>query len=235
MKYIAVVLSICASTLHAQTMQTLTIPVSELPCGAVFLPSPPDSASSKYAYDIAQYEWGKSVRNTARGDRAAKEAIADTKDLAVCFSSPLGIEVSPSATPYIYSLIDCCLVNAGNASRLTKGQYMRKRPYVEFGESTNIPEDEESHRNSGSYPSSHTTIAWATALVMAEMAPERQDTLLSYAYEFGQSRVIAGYHYQSDVDAGRLIGSAVVARLHADEAFRTLVTRAKEEWDRVKP
>ena len=233
LKNIAFILFVFASPLRAQDA-TLTLPVNELPRGAVFLPAPPDSDSPKYTYDIAQYEWGKSVRNTARGERAAKEAITDTEDLVACFSIPLGMTVSKEATPIIYSIIDCCLVNAGNASRLAKEQYMRKRPYVQFGESTNIPKDEESHRNSGSYPSSHTTIAWATALVMAEIVPELQDTILAYAYEFGQSRVIAGYHYQSDVDAGRLIGSSVVARLHADEAFLRLVARAKDEWKRVK-
>jgi len=34
------------------------------------------------------------------------------------------------------------------------------------------------------------------------------------------SAPICGVHWQSDVDAGRLIGAAVVARLHADPVFR---------------
>ena len=31
--------------------------------------------------------------------------------------------------------------------------------------------------------------------------------------------VICGYHFQSDVDAARIVASAVVARLHANDAF----------------
>ncbi len=60
-------------------------------------------------------------------------------------------------------------------------------------------------------PSGHTSIGWATALVLAEINPQRQneEARLSSA-----SRVICGYHWQSDVDAARIVGSAVVATLH---------------------
>ena len=46
----------------------------------------------------------------------------------------------------------------------------------------------------------------------------------------GQSRVICGYHFQSDVDAGRLVGSAVVARLHANNEFMAQLNKAKQEF-----
>ena len=46
----------------------------------------------------------------------------------------------------------------------------------------------------------------------------------------GQSRVICGYHFQSDVDAGRLVASAVVARLHADDNFMKQLNKAKKEF-----
>jgi hypothetical protein len=34
--------------------------------------------------------------------------------------------------------------------------------------------------------------------------------------------VICGYHWQSDVDAARIVGSAVVATLHTNPAFQQL-------------
>ena len=39
--------------------------------------------------------------------------------------------------------------------------------------------------------------------------------------EIGDSRVICGVHYQSDVEAGRMLGAAMVSREHASAAFRT--------------
>jgi hypothetical protein len=40
--------------------------------------------------------------------------------------------------------------------------------------------------------------------------------------------VICGYHWQSDVDAARIVGSAVVATLHTNPAFQQQLQKAKE-------
>ena len=72
------------------------------------------------------------------------------------------------------------------------------------------------------------------ALVLTELLPERAELILKAGYEYGQSRVIAGYHYQSDVDAARLAASACVARLHADENFQKQLAKAKKELQRLR-
>jgi hypothetical protein len=54
---------------------------------------------------------------------------------------------------------------------------------------------------------------------------------LARAYQYGQGRVITGYHWQSDVEAGRLVGSAVYARLHNSEEFLKQFDRVKKELD----
>ena len=45
--------------------------------------------------------------------------------------------------------------------------------------------------------------------------------------------MIAGYHWQSDVDAGRLVASAAVARLHADKRFLKLMKKARKEYRKL--
>ena len=50
----------------------------------------------------------------------------------------------------------------------------------------------------------------------------------------GESRVICGYHFQSDVDAGRLTAAGAVARLHADPGFIKQLNKAKKEFARLK-
>ena len=111
---------------------------------------------------------------------------------------------------------------------------MRMRPYVYFNESTIYPDDEEELRTNGSYPSGHTIRGWTAALVLSEVNPDSANALLARGYEFGQSRVIAGYHWQSDVDAARLVASAAVARMHADERFLELLEKAKNEMRKVE-
>ena len=71
------------------------------------------------------------------------------------------------------------------------------------------------------------------ALVLSEINPERQNEIVKRGFEIGESRVIAGYHYQSDVDNARLLASVTVARLHADKAFMLQLKKAKAEFAKL--
>ena len=110
---------------------------------------------------------------------------------------------------------------------------MRQRPFAYFHEPTLVPEQEASHINNGSYPSGHTILGWSAALLLMEINPEAQDTLLARGYMFGESRIIAGYHWQSDVDAGRSVASAAYAKIHTNRQFLTQMRKAKKEFLRL--
>ena len=69
--------------------------------------------------------------------------------------------------------------------------------------------------------------------MLAEINPDRQNEILKRGFEMGQSRIICGYHWQSDVDAARVVASAVVARLHANEEFQKYVAAAKKEFQKL--
>ena len=69
------------------------------------------------------------------------------------------------------------------------------------------------------------------ALILAEVVPARKDAILKRGHEYGMSRVVCGVHWQSDVDAGFLVGSAVVAYLHNVPEFQRLLRLAKAEAD----
>ena len=125
------------------------------------------------------------------------------------------------------------LISADQVGKLPKDYYHRTRPYVYYDEPTIYPHDEEELRHNGSYPSGHTIEGWSAALLLTELNPDRADTILARGYIYGQSRVIAGYHWQSDVDAGRLAASAAIARLHADKRFQRLMKKARREYRRL--
>lgn len=86
-----------------------------------------------------------------------------------------------------------------------------------------------------SFPSGHGAGGWAWALVMAELVPSRADAILQRGRDFGDSRVICGYHFQSDIEAARLLAAGVIARLHADPAFRRDLDAARRELARAYP
>lgn len=200
-----------------------------------FLPAPPDTASAHYAYDKEQYVWGKSMRGTDRGRRAVTDANLNDGWLDRDFSEAFGFVLTPENAPEIYKLMTNMKEDAGDlATRTAKNHYMRPRPFMVFNEPSATPADEPSLRKNGSYPSGHTSIGWATALVLAEINPARQAEIIRRGYDFGQSRVICGAHYQSDVDAGRTVGSAVVAALHADKGFQKQLSKAKKEFKKLQ-
>ena len=95
------------------------------------------------------------------------------------------------------------------------------------------PKDEEELRNNGSYPSGHTIKSWGMAMVLCEINPAAQDALYQLGYEWGQSRVIVGFHWQSDVDASRLLAAACYARLHTCKAFLEDMKAAQKEFKKL--
>lgn len=195
------------------------------------LPPPPSPGSILFMYDEAQYKWGKQQRNTSRGEQAAEDARVNGDGVPNAFSEAFGIRISEATTPEIYKLVLGMREDAGDlATREAKEHYMRVRPFAFYNEMTCNPEQQQELSTNGSYPSGHTAIGWATALVLAEINVDRQDEILKRGYEMGQSRVICGYHFQSDVDAARLVASAVVARLHANENFMKQLEKAKKEF-----
>ena len=69
--------------------------------------------------------------------------------------------------------------------------------------------------------------------MLAEINPARQNEILKRGYEYGESRVIVGFHFQSDVDAARVITSTLINRLHATDAFMQQLKKAKEEFRKL--
>ncbi len=199
-----------------------------------FYPKPPDPASVPFMYDISQYMWGKSMRaDTTRAALAIAQNTTDPVAMAKKFSAIFGLKISKNNTPNIMKLLRRGIETIDLAGHYPKNHFNRMRPYVFFSDRTLIPGEEEIFRNSGSYPSGHTIRAWTMALLLIEINPTAQDSLLAYAYEWGQSRVIAGYHWQSDVDASKIIASAALATLHTNKEFLDDMNNARIEFNNL--
>ena len=60
----------------------------------------------------------------------------------------------------------------------------------------------------------------------------RADTIFARGWMYGESRVIEGAHWQSDVDASRVAASIGYSALQTSPAFREQMERAKAEFAR---
>ena len=115
-----------------------------------------------------------------------------------------------------------------------KERYQRTRPFIGNKQPICTPSEQAMLANDGSYPSGHTAVGWAWALVLTEIAPERADEILARGVAYGESRNVCNVHWYSDVLQGRVIRAATLARLHAEPAFRADVDAAKAEVAAVR-
>jgi len=220
--------AVCAS---AQSKPEPYFSPRELPNMLKWCPAPPDTIGAAFTYDIMQYMWGKQMRlNKERADIAIRDAVYSLECIAQEFSEPFGLKISEEETPEIYKLLRDAKATFENISGFPKFYYRRKRPFMRFNEPTLAPQYEPELRRNGSYPSGHTIFGWGSALILSEINPERADTILARGMMYGESRVIVGAHWQSDVDAGRLAASAAYARMHTSERFLEQMRLAQQEF-----
>jgi acid phosphatase (class A) len=190
-----------------------------LPNSLALIPPPPAEGSDALAYDEEASRESLALMGTPRWELAAQDAVLMFPEAANTFSCAMGISITDQDTPYLYMLLRRTLTDAGLSTYTAKKHYQRIRPFMVNNEPICTPKDEEGLRKDGSYPSGHTAIGWAWALILTEIAPDRADAILARGRAFGESRNICNVHWRSDVVEGRFMGSATVARLHADPAF----------------
>jgi len=201
----------------------------KIPNSLTLLPAPPAKESAAFAADQEAFRKTRSLAGTPRWAQAARDANLHFPAAPEAFSCALGVPITSESMPNLYMLMRRTWTDAILATFAAKNNYKRIRPFVVNKETSCTPNDEKELAKDGSYPSGHTSIGWTWTLILTEIAPERADAILSRGYAYGQSRVICGVHWQSDVTAGRVVAAAVVAKLHADPVFRAQLEAAKKE------
>ena len=230
---ISIYAAMASTTTYAQEQEEASpyFSIEDMPDLLKWLPAPPDTMSTQFVNDIMQYMWGKSMRqDPERSAIAIRDAVYGMETICNEFSVPFGLELSKAGTPEIYRLLKDGLTTMDFICIEPKKYYMRKRPFVRMNEPTSTPWDEEYLEHSGSYPSGHTILGWGAALLLMEINPAKADTILSRGMMYGESRVIVGAHWQSDVDAGRLAASVAYAKLHTSPRFIAQMKKAQAEF-----
>ncbi len=201
-----------------------------LPNSLAMIPPPPADGSAALALDEEVSKKSRALQDTSRWELAIQDADLSFPEAAGTFSCALGIPITEKETPHLYMLLRRSLADAGLSTYTAKNHYQRHRPFMVNARAVCTPSDEEGLRKDGSYPSGHTAIGWAWALILTEIAPDRADVILARGRVFGESRIVCNAHWHSDVAEGRFMGAATVARLHADPVFCAELNAAKDEY-----
>jgi acid phosphatase (class A) len=72
-------------------------------------------------------------------------------------------------------------------------------------------------------------MAYAAAAVLADLAPGHAQLILARASDYAESRLICGVHYRSDLEAGHVLGTALVAKLMTKPEFVGELEAARAE------
>lgn len=202
--------------------------VDRVPDHNVFLPPPPAVDTPLGVADVAIFAATRSLENTPRWALAQRDDRVGLRVMLGEFGCALGVDLTAAATPAIARLLARTAQDLRPIVAQSKDKYLRPRPFVTEAGPICISPSEDFAR-SGSYPSGHAARGWLYALLLAEIDPQNAAAIVARGRVFGESRVVCGVHYASDIEGGRLTASALVAALHGDAEFEADVDAARAE------
>lgn len=179
---------------------------------ALVLPPPPARGSAQERAELAELH---AQEPRGADDEAAARLDGDTKDASI-FAEAIGPGFDLTRLPATAQLM--ALVRASEKEVVDRGkaEFRRERPYA--ADPTLNP----CKRNDdllSSYPSGHTSRAYAYGETLARLLPAHAPAILARAARYGQTRITCEQHFRSDVGAGAVLGTLVAERLRGKPAF----------------
>jgi acid phosphatase (class A) len=209
------------------------LPAGAHPDGQKILPAPPEVGSPAWTSELARFEATRALEGTPRWAQAIRDTDIYGQEPFRGFSCAAGVKLGPDTTPVLASMLLRLIHDARPLYNPPKDFYARKRPAVGNTAPICVPREPWIETN-GSYPSGHAMLGYSWSLILAELVPDRATELVIRGRDFGDSRAICGVHWQSDVEAGRTLAAALVARLHADPGFMSDMATAKAEVEAAR-
>lgn len=210
------------------------LPQDALPDSLLLLPAPPEVNSAAFALDQSMAQQSQALRGSERWKLAIRDAELHFPAAAETFSCALNAPINERLTPRLYLLLRRTLTDAGLATDSAKKHYARTRPFVFNQQPSCTPDEEAKLAKNGSYPSGHSSIGWAWALLLSELSPAHSNAILARGRAYTESRLVCNVHWYSDIREGRDLGAATVARLHSDPIFQADFAAARQELAAVR-
>jgi acid phosphatase (class A) len=161
----------------------------------------------------------------ARNDDEIKRVQADDERTVFRFADVMGPNFRTESIPFATQFFHHVYKDGNAATLAVKAYFKRRRPFVVDPRIKILvvqPQD-------FSYPSNHSTFAFETGILLAAMVPEKASEIFARAADYAHHRVVAGVHFPTDVEAGRISGSVIDNALLHNVHFRTDFERAKAE------
>ncbi|KQT73631.1 acid phosphatase [Methylobacterium sp. Leaf465] len=206
---------------------------AQAPDTVAILGAPPRGQSAAESADKAAFVATRALKGTPRWTLATTDVADGASAILDDFACVIGQRIEQSRAPALMTLLERARLDIAQATRGPKLHYRRLRPFV--GNDAEICVMRTSDLgNAFSFPSSHATQAWTYAAIMAALMPEKATQFFVRARSYGESRVVCGLHWASDIEAGRTAASAVFAALQGDAGFRADLEKARVELGKLR-
>ncbi|HMP55156.1 MAG TPA: phosphatase PAP2 family protein [Novosphingobium sp.] len=223
-----------AATRASAFLSSGYVPRGSGPDSLLINPPPPAPGSPAEARDMAAADAAVAIQGSLRFEQAAIDADLFSPSTTGIFSCAAGFVISPETTPRIAALMRRTAADLALSVYPTKRKYQRPRPFMVNGKPTCTPQDEAMLRQDGSYPSGHAAIGVGWGLILASIVPDRAGQLAARGRAFADSRRVCNVHWLSDTEEGAVVAAAMVARLHAEPAFRADLDAARAEVEALR-
>jgi acid phosphatase (class A) len=187
----------------------------------LLLSPPPALGSAQESDDLATVV-------KAQADRTAEDAVnaeADHERSVFRFADVLGAQFTAENLPFATGFFARVYSDEKQIVTLTKAHFNRPRPFMVDANLSPMVEP----RKTPSYPSGHTTFAYVMAIILANMVPEKAGPIFDRAAEYGYNRVVAGAHFPTDIEAGRISGTVIDSVFFHDQKFLADFYQARAE------
>ncbi|MFZ1990349.1 MAG: phosphatase PAP2 family protein [Alphaproteobacteria bacterium] len=220
----------------------------------VLIPPPPAPDSHAQKVDIGMVL----AKQRARTHALEKQVEADAETSPFRFADVMGPDFTKEKLPVTAAFFAKVKKNLSALADITKSCFERPRPFVADkhvhppGNMTDAVKSDPSRDNSArplvpqgpgtackaaeelpaysySYPSGHSTLGATVAILLSQMVPEKRQELYARGWYYGDERVIAGVHFPTDVEAGRIQATVIVAFMMQNPQFRSDLAAARAE------
>jgi acid phosphatase (class A) len=189
------------------------------------LTAPPSEGSPEQSADMERVLNEQSLRTPQQ----SKEAEADAERTLKRFLDGTS-DARLAEIPSVRKVIADGMEEIRAVIDDVKDRWPRKRPFQTSGD---VKPCELNRPKSNSYPSGHAALGSLLGTVFAEIVPAHREVLEKRGIAYGWSRVVCGFHYPSDVEAGRRIGIIVAEMLLSKPAFAERIRIARKDVRRT--
>lgn len=220
------------STKGAASTKTLKVLTQAETDPGRLLPAPPADGSASQRKELAEVD--QLIKSRTRERMAQAQWDNDHEDPSA-FSAVIGPGFDLAKLPVTAKLLGVIMNDQSVVASASKVYFHRKAPssvamasnYQDWSCDPNIKAPAE--RALRSYPSGHGTMGFTLGIVLSALMPEKSQTILARAYDYGYSREVCGDHYHSDLEASHALGNALGIMLLNNATLKPQIEASRAE------